>query len=312
MFDLNTLGRMNDEYVKKEREDKRSLAVLARRLMPPHPPALSVLIAVITESEEYGLFIDLIREYLADKLAEILDETTPTAQMGTFAKYFEDRYFPLDYAFRNEDMEEYGQLTRCIPIIARGLSWEDYYEIATNARPAVQLLTYLLENPSREADARVALGEACLEHVTPDLLERVPAEGFKIEKLHRLVAGTKYSALETWGKVLSLDTGNLLLDTTQKDIYSGGYELPDWDRDEVEGFTKEWKEADKLDEEVSNLCEWLEQDTPAHFKEILEFLLERREKLSGSTSSSRDGANADKGAGRLPVGSAGEPSGPTG
>ncbi len=299
MFDLNTLGRMNNEYVKKEREDKRSLAILARRLMPPHPPSLSVLIAVITGAEEYGIFIDLIREYLPDKLVEIVDESTPTAQMMVFAKHFEDRYFPLDYAFRNGDVEEYGQLTRCIPIIARGLSWEDYYEIATNARPGIQLLTYLLENPSREADARVALGEACLEHVTPDLLEKVPTEGFRIEELNSLIAGTKYSALETWGKILSLDTGNLLLDTTQEDLYSGGYELPDWCRDEVEGLTKEWKEADTLDEEVNSLVDWLEQDTPAHFQEILEFLLERRVKTSGS--------NADKGAGRLPVGSSGEP-----
>ncbi len=299
MWDLNTLGRMNDEYVKKEREDKRSLAVLARRLMTPHPPSLSVLIAVITEAQEYGIFIDLIREYLADKLAEILDEATPTDQMGTFAKHFEDRYFPLDYAFRNGDVEEYGQLTGRIPIIARGLSWEDYNEIAESGRPGIQLLTYLLENPSREDDTRVALGEACLEHVTPDILERVPAEGFRIKELNSLVAGTKYSAFETWGKIISLDTGNLLLDTTQEDVYSGGYELPDWDRDEVEGFTKEWKDADALDDKVFKLVEWLEQDTPAHFKEILEFLLERRVKLSGS--------NTDKGAGSLSVGDSGEP-----
>jgi len=143
------------------------------------------------------------------------------------------------------------------------------------------------------------LGEACLEHVTLDILEQVPAEGFRIEELNSLVAGTKYSALETWGKMLSLDTGNLLLDTTQEDLYSGGFELPEWCRDEVEGFTNEWKEADKMDEEVDNLFTWLEQDTPAYFKEILEFLLGRREKLSG--------ANADKRAGRLPVGSSGEP-----
>jgi hypothetical protein len=299
MWDLNTLGKMNDEHVKKEREDKRSLAVLARQLMPPHPPALSVLIAVITESEEYGIFIDLIREYLPEKEAEILDESTPTAQMMVFAKHFEDRYFPLDYAFRNGDVEEYGQLTRNIPIIARGLSWDDYDGIAESGRPGIQLLSYLLENPSREDDMRVALGEACLEHVTPDILERVPAEGFRIKELHDLVAGTKYSALETWGKMISLDTGNLLLDTTQEDLYSGGYNLPDWDRDEVEGFMKEWKDADKLDEQVNNLVEWLEQDTPAHFKEFLEFLLERRVKLSGT--------NTDKGADSLSVGDSGEP-----
>ena len=280
-------------------ESNSSLTVLARRLLSPSPPAFGVLIARITESEDYGVFIDLVRDYLPENEREILDQTTPAGQITLFADYFEKRYFPLHFAFKTGEIEEYSELTRNIPVIARGISWNDYDEIPAEGRPAVKLLTFLLENPYEEGDARVALGEACAEQVTADILQRVPSQGFKIAELHKLVGGTKYSALELWGKDLAMSTGNLFLDVCDDDLYGGGYEMPEWSREEVEGFTREWKEADEIDDKVFKLFNWLEEDTPAHFKEVLDFLLERKAKV--------DGANIDQGTGRLPVGAPGEP-----
>jgi hypothetical protein len=239
------------------------------------PPSLSLLIALLQDAEEYRSFVSLVREFLPEEEREILRQSTPARQMSAFATHFQDRYFPLDGTFINGLAEGYSELTRRIPVIALGISWEDYHYMA-DFRPGYQLMTYLLAAPEGQDDeARIPIGEACAEHIGADLLQRIPEGGITREEAHRLLEGTPYEALAHWADILSWQTGNFFLDTAEEQLYEDAF-YPEWDKGLVEQLTQEWLKAEKIEEEVGNLADWLENDPPAHFEELLNFILERR------------------------------------
>ena len=250
------------------------LLALARRMLSLGPPSLSILVARLGEMEEYEDFISLVREFLPEREEEIFHLSTPATQIAAFASYFEDRYFPIDDNFKLGEVEDYGDLTRGIPAIVMGLSWDDYHYIASECRPGVQLMTYLIESPYEEGDARVALAEACEEHVPVDLLQQVPEGGLSPAEVHRLLDNTPYKALALWGDRVWLDTGNFFLDTDYEMLWSGI--PPEWDRETVEELTRQWQQSERIEQEVSDLVDWLEEDPATRFGEILNSILERR------------------------------------
>ena len=250
------------------------LLALAQRMLSLGLPSLSILIARLGEMEEYEDFVILVREFLPEREGEILHELTPASQVARFASYFEDRYFPIDDNLKLGEVESYYELTRGIPVIVRGISYEDYHDVASDWRPGVQLMTYLIEDPY-EGDSRIALAEACQEHVPIDLLQRVPEGGLSLGEAHQLLDNTPYKALALWGDIVCMDTGNFFFDTDYEMLWSGGY-LPEWNRETVEYLTEQWQQADHIDQEVSNLIGWMEEDPTTRFGEILNFILERR------------------------------------
>lgn len=250
------------------------LLALGRKMRLLGPPSLAVLIARLGEMEEYGDFIDLVKEFLPEREEEILHELTPAQQMAAFASYFEDRYFPLYDNFKLGDAETYYDLVRCIPVIVRGLSWDDYNEIPTYYNPGIQLMTYLLESPYDESDIDVALAEACRAHVPAELLRQVPDRGIPLNAVHQLLDDTPYKALALWGDVIGQNTGNVFLDTDWETLgYSNG---PEWDREVVENLTTDWLQADRINQGIFELSEWLEVDPKTRFGEMVKFIMERR------------------------------------
>jgi len=280
------------------------ISALARKLRSFGPPSLSVLIARLGEVEEYADFILLVKEFLPEREVEILGQSTPSAQMAAFASYFEDRYFPLYDYFRSEEVDSYYELTHAIPVIVMGMSWEDYNEISCDSRPGIQLMTYLLESPDEDANISVALAEACAGHVPADLLQRVPEGGFSLQQLPDLLKDTPYEALANWGGIISHDTGNEFLDTDYEML---GYStLPDWERIEVDHLTRQWQQAELINQGVTDLAVWLEGDPPARFKELLDFiLLQQKEAQRKEVKVDGERVDNDKRAKGLSVGAAG-------
>lgn len=251
------------------------LLALGRKMRLLGPPSLAVLVARLGEMEEYGDFIDLVREFLPEREEEILHELTPAHQMAAFASYFEDRYFPLYDNFKQGDAETYYELVRGIPVIVRGLSWDDYNEIPTYYNPGIQLMTYLIESPYEDGDIRVALAEACQEHVPACLLLQVPEGGLLLAETHQLLDDTPYKALAMWGDVVCGSTGNVFLDTDWEMLGYNGE--PPWEREVVENLTTEWLQADRINQGIFELADWLEVDLKARFGEMVKFIMERRE-----------------------------------
>lgn len=267
-------------------QEDSPLLILTRKLYSAGPPSLAALVARLRDSEEYGEFIRLIREYLPEHEREILREPTPASQMAVFASHFEDRFFPLDWNIKDGMAESYADLTMGIPVIPRGMSYDDYEELPHDGRPGIQLMAYLLEDPYNDRDNRVTLAEACKEHIPGELLLRVPEKGLDTKGLHASFLGTKYQGLLRFSEWMRNDTGNFFLDTTGEDLWNGYSSAPEWNMENVKALTNEWQQADQIDEEVFKLAEWIEEDAAAHFEELLDFLLERMAR--------KDGENADE------------------
>ncbi|MBI4286317.1 MAG: hypothetical protein HY670_10555 [Chloroflexi bacterium] len=250
------------------------LLVLARRLLSLGPPSLSTLIARVAEAEEYEDFVSLVREFLPEREPDILREATPARQIAAFASHFRDRYFPLQDYLEMGDAESYGDLTRDIPVIPLGLSDQDYHAIVSDWRSGFQLMTYLVESPCA-GEARLPLAEACQEYIPVSLMEQVPEHGFSPGELRYLLGNTEHRALAHWADIVWHDTGNFFLDTDDANLWSD--ELPNWDDGTVANLTREWQQAEAMQEEIDNLVAWLEEDPPAHFRELLEFTHGRQE-----------------------------------
>ena len=256
-------------------DEPGALLTLARRMSSFAPPSLTVLIASLSKLDDYKEFLRIVKEFLPERETEILSETTPANQIARFASYFEDRYFPLWEYYQNEEAEGYDEIVRGIPVIIRGLSYSDYDEVASSWRSGAQLMTYLVESPYEEG-ARIAIGEACKEIVPVELLQKVPEKGFSMKELHQLLDGTPHAALGIWADIWFQNTGNPFLDIDEEMF--GYSELPEWDRENVEGLTNDWQQADRLDQGVAKMRDWLEEKPAERFGELLDFILKRKER----------------------------------
>ena len=261
-------------------EGDGSLSALAQRLRSLGLPSLSVLIARLGDIEDYQAFLDIVREFLPEREAEILCNLTPATQVAAFANYFQDRYFPLQDHFREPEsgiVESYSDFTRCIPVILRGISYEDYHDLATgNWRNGALISSLLIEDPYSEGEeTHIAIAEACLGLMTAELIQLVPEGGISPEEAHRLLSDTEYEGLALWADQLHLSTNNFFFDTDYESFWSGYNEI-DWNREMVESLTTEWQQADVIDEKVGQFFNWLEDDLEPRFRELLNFILERR------------------------------------
>ncbi|MBA7676442.1 hypothetical protein ES703_84683 [subsurface metagenome] len=257
-------------------EGDGSLSALAQRMLSLGPPSISILVARLGEIEEYQDFINLVKEFLPEREAEILRNTTPSTQIATFASYFEDRYFPLEGTFSEPEsgmIESYCEITRGIPIILRSISYDDYHEISSDSRDGVQLATFLIEDPY-EGEERTALAEACMQIVPVELIRLVPEGGISLDEARRLLKDTQYEGLARWADILNQDTGNCFYDNDYESLAYGN--CPDWDRENVEALTTQWQQADIIDEEVGKFFDWLEGDLELRFRELLNFIIEKR------------------------------------
>lgn len=244
-------------------EESPIVSGLARSLRRG-PPLPSHLVSLMQSSEAYARFLELVREYLPEHEREILAESSEWGRIAAFINRFADGYFPLD-----EGAETYEDFIAGIPVLVQGISYDAYHEMPSYWRPGLLLMTYLVESPY-EDEGRVALGEECLGYVSQALLWRVPQRGFSPETLEQIVSGSRYQALGSWARILWHSTGRFFLDV---DFDSLAYEDLSWDRETVESLTQDWLQAEATVQAVFQLAEWLEEDPPTRFEEMLSFTL---------------------------------------
>jgi hypothetical protein len=283
MFDLDTIVAMNErahqEFLERARQERKAksaispLLALADKLSAATIPSLSALLAQISHYEDHAAFVEMVKTYLPERAREILDEPTPASQIAEFASRFEDRYFPLESIFRDGEAESYGDLTYHIPVVIMGFSYEDYHEV-TEWRAAAVVMTYLIESPWEGNDGDVALAEACAEHVPAPLVERAAEIRLSLPEAHILLNGTKYEPLASWADKLHYCTGNFFLDTDYEMLMNSM--PPDWTPENVKELTRLWKQAEVHENKTGEFMDWLEEDLPERFEELVTFIEERR------------------------------------
>jgi len=253
---------------------------LGRRLLSlAAPPSITDLIAQLDEVEEYEQFIHLVRHFVPESADDILARPSPEEKIGAFAQAFSGRYFQLDDRFIEGDVEGYGDIVHAIPVTVLGMSFDDYHELAHDSREGIQLMAYLLADPympddsmprEAEAGARLALYDSLKHFMPQELLDRVPQGGLPYDEAQRIFANSRYKAIALFSQMIGCCTGNFFLDTDYETLYMN--ESPDWDAENVEELTRQWLQAEAIQEEVYSFCTWLEEDPQKHFSEVLYFL----------------------------------------
>ncbi len=271
-----------------------ALATLSHKLIArAAPPSLIDLWNRLAASESYAEFMGIVHEFTPEIESDVRRAAGPGAKMALFATTFEQRYFPLWPHFSDGMAEEYDELCSFIHVIVTSIGYEDYETLCQEQywRHGVMLAAYILEDPYQPTEgchsaiylhdpgARIPLGEACSAFVPQEVLARVPKDGLPVEDAHRLLDGTKFEALATVGDILNFQAGDPFHDNDEESASQGGPEL-EWDRENVEALTQGWLRAQLTDQKVEKLYDWLEEDPPAHFAELLDFIEARREALS--------------------------------
>ena len=248
-----------------------SLSTLLRRAAPPSLQQLQVW---FSQGEEYRDFVMLVRQYLPDHEAEILAQLSVGAQVAAFARHFGERYFPLPDAFRDGWIEEYAYLTSDIPIFVMGIAWDDYHTME-DWRSGYLLLFALTTDPYEEGEGgpRVSLFEACSQYVPTELLAW-GGDGYSPEELHARLDGTRFDGVALAADWLHHQTETVFMDWVEEDVYAI---QEDWDPETVKVATEQWASVRKMQDRIHSLVEWLEEDLPARFRELLEFI-EKRER----------------------------------
>jgi hypothetical protein len=249
------------------------LLALASKLLARRIPSLSSLVAQISDAENYAQFVQMVKMYLPEREQDILHEPTPYSQVASFASYFEDRYFPLEDIFKIGEIEGYGDLTYRIPVVVFGFSYDDYHEI-TEWRAGALLMTYLVESPWEGDDVDVSMAEACAEHVPAPLIERAGKVRLRLNEAHEFLKGTKYEPLALWADRLHYNTGNFFLDTDYETLWNSM--PPDWSPENVKDLTRQWRQAEAHENKTGEFMEWLEEDLPGHFEELVAFIEGRK------------------------------------
>jgi hypothetical protein len=282
MWDLDTIHvmeeRAHEGYLRRE-PPSTPLAGLREKLHKARPPSISIILSIFQNAETYNDFVNLVRTFLPEREKEILEKTTPSAQMAAFASHFEDRYLPLHPSFKDGEVEDdYSELLRDIPVMVMGFGWEDYHELH-DARLGLQLMSYLLEPPyggdSEEAGERIALADGFPTAYRCEA-QRIPAAGISLDAIRRIFKGKE--GLRNWAEYINQATGNWFLDTDEE--MRGNMQMMEWDKEIVDDMSKEWLKANAFYDKMMEFAGWLEDDKDgvAHFRQTVDFLLAKRNK----------------------------------
>lgn len=255
-----------------------AIEVLCNKLRCAGVPSLVMLKVLLDEQDNYVEFINLVREYLPEREHEILAETTPARQVGAFYSHFQDRYFELHDGILEMMLDgeaSYRDFTQYIPVIPQGMDSYTYVDIPSNCRLGTQLTTYLVKTPDYIDTIKTALADACRQSISVETLMRVPEDGYAYGMLAKITEGTGYEMVGKWARYLNSDMDNFFLDTDEETCYSGYGEIA-WERGMVEHLTEAWAVAVAFHAHMHEFWVWLEEDPEIRFKEIIDFIEEKK------------------------------------
>ena len=153
-----------------------------------------------------------------------------------------------------------------------------------NIGDALALLVKPPDSYYEEPDGlRVAWLESAAERIPQETLLRIPQGGIPLDALTGALEGTGFEAAAQAGAWVFAETGNFFLDHTYEDGNYDGFADP-WEDDIIREGTEEWRKASALMDSVMQLADWLEEDLPGRFAEMLDFILGRlpNQETSGS------------------------------
>jgi hypothetical protein len=92
--------------------------------------------------------------------------------------------------------------------------------------------------------------------------------------MHRWLDDTRFEGVAVMADMLWHDTGSVFLDADEESM-----PMAVWSMENVLALTQDWLLARRLEDQVNELCEWLEDEEasrPERFRELLDFIDQRR------------------------------------
>ena len=252
-------------------------------LLLRRPPSLRELVAMVGYAHDHAWFVGLVHRLFPQEAEAVLAAPDIRKRVEDFARLFEERHFPLyaphfEFYLTEEEEPAFTALRRGIPFDLHGIGYEGLHEMWGGYREGLSALALLAKPPesfyTESDEIRVAWLESASAHIPQDTLLRIPEGGIPPEALTEAVKGTKFEGAAHAAAWVWAESGNFFLDTNYEDGMYDGFADP-WDDEVIAEGTEEWRKAKAIMDAVYKLSDWLEDDLPARFAEMLEFILER-------------------------------------
>ena len=250
-------------------------------LLLRRPPSLRELVTLVGYADDYAWFAGLVRRLFPNEAEAALAAPGIRRRVDRFVQLFQERHFPLYASFLDYYLDEgeeppWTWLRRGIPFELMGFGYDGLHEMWNGYRDGLSAMTLLV----RPADAyyegpdgiRVAWLESAAERIPQETLLRIPQGGIPLEDLTGALNETGFEGVANAASWVIAETGNFFLDACYEDGNYDGFCDP-WDDDIIEEGTKEWRKASALMDSVTTLADWLEEDLPGRFAEMLDFVL---------------------------------------
>ena len=254
------------------------------KLLLRRPPSLRELVTLVGYADDYTWFAGLVRRLFPQEAEAALSAPDVRTRVERFANLFGERHFPLYAPFIEFWLDDEGEeppwswLRRGIPFELMGFGYDGLHEMWNGYREGLSALVLLAKPPDsfyEEPDGlRVAWLESAAERIPQETLLRIPKGGIPLDDLAEALKGTGFEGAAQACSWVLAETGNFFLDHTYEDGNYDGFSDP-WDDDIIQEGTEEWRKAVALMDSVGKLTDWLEEDLPGRFAEMLDFVLGR-------------------------------------
>ena len=250
-------------------------------LLLRRPPSLREMVTIVGYADDYAWFTGLVRRIFPQEAEETLSAPDVRTKVERFARLFAERHFPLyapyfEFFMEDGDEPSWTWLRRGIPFDLMGFGYDGLHELWHGYREGISALLLLVKPPDSfygESDEiRTSWLELAAQRIPQSTLERIPRGGIPAETLADALKDTRFEGATKAASWVFAETGNFFLDHCYEDGSYDGFADP-WDDDVIAEGTKEWQKARELMDSVCNLAEWLEEDLPARFAEMLDAVL---------------------------------------
>ena len=253
------------------------------KLLLRRPPSLRELVTLVGYADDYAWFTGLVRRLFPQEAEAALAAPDVRTRVERFGQLFGERHFPLYTPFFEFFMDEGDEppwtwLRKGIPFELVGFGYDGLHEMWDGYREGLSALALLVKPPDSIYEGpdglRVAWLESAAERIPQETLERIPQGGIPLEDLTEALKGTGFEGAAQAASWVFAETGNFFLDHCYEDGNYDGFADP-WDDDIIAEGTEEWRKAATLMDSVTRLADWLEEDLPGRFAEMLDFTLGR-------------------------------------